>query len=158
VFNFLQSFEEMGMVRIDGCRFGLRDDHGDPIKKPWRVATACQELLSGLQDMRCTCTVPHTPCQGKYTKRTEAYTPLLVARIHDCFRQHAKNTISCSYAASTACPAPVVGNLLSRPPPSPAEGNSRAATAMPRYDEEQGVVPVPPKRSLPPPPPPPGAG
>ena len=63
VFNFLQGFEGMGMVRIDGCRFGLQDDHGNPIKKPWRVATTCSELLSGLQNMRCKCTVSHTPCQ-----------------------------------------------------------------------------------------------
>jgi len=64
VFNFLQSIDGMGMVRIDGCRFGLKDDHGDPFKKPWRLATTCHELLSGLQNMRCTCTMPHTPLPG----------------------------------------------------------------------------------------------
>jgi hypothetical protein len=47
IINLISEFN-MFEATFDGCRFGLTDKKGNPIKKPWRVVTTCQTLASEL--------------------------------------------------------------------------------------------------------------
>ena len=53
-------------ARFDGCRYGLRDKHGNPIKKPWAIMTSCRQLAAKLDGNMCKCPkgTHHTPCAG----------------------------------------------------------------------------------------------
>jgi hypothetical protein len=76
---------------FDGCMFGLCSTAaatlGNPIKKPWRIASNMPEFAN----LRLICT--HTPsehasCAGVDTKASEGYTDALAMSIHACFALH----------------------------------------------------------------------
>ena len=98
-----------GRVHFHGCRFGLksvaRATRGQPIKKPWTVATDCCELQLSL-DRRCTggkwhvdpdtgLVVEHAPCSGVNTKITEGYTDEMAKAIHRGHCNHVTHTLKC---------------------------------------------------------------
>ena len=58
-----------------GCAFGLSDEHGQPIKKPWTFATNCKHLMDAIQPFQCSGSHTHACCRGKTAKLSEAYTP-----------------------------------------------------------------------------------
>ena len=78
---------------FDGCMFGLAslatDTLGQPIKKPWRIASD----IPGFANLRRLCThgktgTTHARCAGSNTKLTEGYTDELCTLIHRCFAAH----------------------------------------------------------------------
>ena len=96
-------------VHFHGCRFGLksiaRGTKGRPIKKPWTVATDCEELRTSL-DRKCPGgkwhvdsetgnVVEHAPCSGVNTKITEGYTDEMAKAIHRGHCNHMANAIKC---------------------------------------------------------------
>ncbi len=76
---------------FDGCMFELRSaaksSQGQPIKKPWRIASDMPEFSV----IRRLCThdpAEHAPCAGTDTKVSEGYTDALATQIHRCFALH----------------------------------------------------------------------
>ena len=57
-------------VNFDGCRLGLVNHEGIPVKKPWTIATMMSHLMQQLDGLRCTGGHPHAKC----TKDSENYT------------------------------------------------------------------------------------
>ena len=82
---------DLHSVNMDGCAYGLVARYGSlkgqPIKKPWRIATNMPELRQRLS-RRCACTSAHAPCEGRDTSETEAYTDEMAEQIHRAFRDH----------------------------------------------------------------------
>ena len=71
-----------------GCMYGLvsiRPKHlGVPIKKPWRIATNCDELREQL----CRCcdrSHQHVLCEGADTRVSEEYTDSMAQSVHRAF-------------------------------------------------------------------------
>jgi hypothetical protein len=84
---------------FDGCMFGLTslapDTLGQPIKKPWRIASD----IPGFANLRRHCTherssTSHACCAGSNTLLTQGYTDDLCTLIHRCFAAHACDTTS----------------------------------------------------------------
>ncbi len=77
---------------FDGCMYGLCSTNvntpGDPIKKPWRIASNLTEF-SNLRRKYTHQPSEHVPCAGVDTKRSEGYTDELATSIHRCFASHA---------------------------------------------------------------------
>ena len=63
----------MSYVDFDGCMVGLTSAKGVPIKKPWRIATNCNEIIEALSNLKCNGSHKHCPCAGSETKKTEGY-------------------------------------------------------------------------------------
>ena len=61
-------------ANFDGCRLGLVNHEGIPVKKPWTVATTMSHLLQQLDGLRCTGGHSHAKC----TKDSENYTKKMV--------------------------------------------------------------------------------
>ena len=62
-------------VDFDGCRFGVRDEKGRPLKKPWRLMTTSNDIVEAFKGMHC----QHKPEEhgegrGKALERTGFYT------------------------------------------------------------------------------------
>ena len=74
-------------VHFDGCMLGLKSRKGNPIRKPWSIATNSQCLIQELRGCLCCGHKYHDPCAGSETKRTENYTELMVNKIHKAFRK-----------------------------------------------------------------------
>ncbi len=74
-----------------GCMFGLCSTAaatlGDPIKKPWRIASNMPEFTN-LRLSRTHQPSEHAPCAGAETKTSEGYTDALATSIHDSFALH----------------------------------------------------------------------
>ena len=83
----------MNVVNMHGCAAGLRSrSTGEPIKKPWSVATTSPAMVEGLCKFQCPGKgehPSHESCAGQETKRTEAYTPAMVDAIHEAVREEA---------------------------------------------------------------------
>jgi hypothetical protein len=76
---------------FDGCMYGLcsvvEATLGEPIKKPWRIASDMPEFE--MLRRQCTHTpTEHAQCAGKDTKLSEGYTDALARSIHACFALH----------------------------------------------------------------------
>ena len=75
---------------FDGCMYGLVSQaarsRGVPLRKPWTVASTCDEFIR----LRRTCdkSHAHVATAGSDTRRTESYTALLVDEIHSCWLSH----------------------------------------------------------------------
>ena len=54
-------------VDFDGCRFGVVDDRGHPIKKPWRLMTTSPEKVEALQGLALVST--RRPCANSWPKQ-----------------------------------------------------------------------------------------
>ena len=67
---------------FDGCALGVTDQRGEPIKKPWTVATNHDEIGKVLSKYKCTCKQPHSQGRGIALKETESYTYRMTDCIH----------------------------------------------------------------------------
>ena len=94
-FDFVIDFlEELDLTRVmfDGCMIGLRSIlNGKPIKKPWCMATNCEDLGESFHDLLCNRSHEHTPCAGGDTKATESYSYDMVRLIHKAFNKACNN-------------------------------------------------------------------
>ena len=54
-------------VDFDGCRFGVVDDRGQPIKKPWRLMTTSPEIVEAFKGIFC----KHKPAEARLGVRLE---------------------------------------------------------------------------------------
>ena len=75
---------------IHGCYFGLKSVR-DPnvfIKKGWRIATSCDELISVLNKCQCPGGHPHFPCMGVETKQSAHYPPKLALTMLKAYKKH----------------------------------------------------------------------
>jgi len=64
--------------RFDGCRFGLTDRRGNPVRKPWAIMTSSITLARSLDQTLCRCPPGvHAPCEGSVASRSENYTRAL---------------------------------------------------------------------------------
>ena len=66
----LRLIRDLGLVEacFDGCRFGLKDSKGTPLKKPWKVMTNCPSLAESLAGKLCKRDHVHSKCAGSETK------------------------------------------------------------------------------------------
>ena len=62
-------------ANFDGCRLGLVNHEGIPVKKPWTIATTMSHLMQQLDGLRCH---PHAKC----TKNSENCTKKMVHPVH----------------------------------------------------------------------------
>ena len=86
---------DLEVVKFDGCALGLksivRSTLHAPIRKPWRIATNCPEIIRGFGNKICNKGHAHVPCDGENTKVSECYTPMYVKCLHDSFEQAIAN-------------------------------------------------------------------
>ena len=71
-------------VDFDGCRFGVCDDKGRPLKKPWRLMTTSKDIVEAFPGLLC----QHKPEEhgegrGKALERTGFYTQPLCELVQD---------------------------------------------------------------------------
>jgi len=91
-------FQEFDMYEatFDGCRFGLTDRDGQPIKKPWGVVTTSPTLASELNEYKCShqSGFKHSHAEGSKTKLTAFY-PRAMCRtiLNTLFREHVHKSI-----------------------------------------------------------------
>ena len=74
-------------IHFDGCMLGLYSRKGNPIRKPWSIATNSECMIKEFQGCLCCGHKTHDPCAGSETKRTEGYTETMVGMIHRAFRK-----------------------------------------------------------------------
>ena len=72
--NFIIKYD-LCSSNFEGCGFGMQDDKGVPIYKPWRVVTSCVRLANSLEEHRCRHEVgfKHAKVQGSLTAKTASY-------------------------------------------------------------------------------------
>ena len=73
----------------DGCKLGVADQHGIPIRKSWR--TACAFPIVALQDKMCDGNHMHGESRGQTLKLAESYTFSMTDAIHREFAKYASN-------------------------------------------------------------------
>ena len=63
------------LVDFDGCAMGMKDKHGNPVLKQWRIATSCPKLAQTFAAKRCKHEkdFKHAVIEGGLTKLTESY-------------------------------------------------------------------------------------
>ena len=71
-------------------------DAGMPIQKPWQIACSPNSSLPSLLNKCCDRSHDHTPCAGRNTLLTQAYTPEIAKIVHTSIRRD----IACANAAS----------------------------------------------------------
>ena len=71
----LKFINEYYLKRYDfhGCMLGTQDHEGNPIKKPWTVATTMDEIGLELSQYQCDESHDHVQGRGKPLKETESY-------------------------------------------------------------------------------------
>ena len=67
---------------FDGCALGMKNQEGEPLKKPWTVATNHAGIGRTLSKFQCKCERRHAPGRGIALKRTEEYTFRMTDAIH----------------------------------------------------------------------------
>ena len=94
---------ELSEVTFDGCRLGLKDSHGTPVKKPWRIATSCKAIVKAFKNKTCRGGHSHAKCP----KESEDYTPKFASLVHQAFALQAaeRRQTRCAVAALPAQPA-----------------------------------------------------
>ena len=98
--GFREFLQKHGFImhHIHGCAYGLvgQNDHkGEPILKPWTIATTCPTDYLYLSS-RCpgkSVHPNHAPCEANETKLTEDYTWLLVNAIHKAHSHHVSKEV-----------------------------------------------------------------
>ena len=50
--DFFQDSRFMSL-EFDGCRFGVCDDKGQPLKKPWRLMTTSKDMVEAFKGLFC---------------------------------------------------------------------------------------------------------
>ena len=94
---------ELPEVTFDGCRLGLKESHGTPVKKPWRIATSCKAIVKAFKNKTCRGGHSHAKC----LKDSEDYTPKFASLVHQAFALQAaeRRQNRCAVAALPAQPA-----------------------------------------------------
>ena len=73
-------------VKFHGCMLGVVSRKTQtPIKKPWTIATNCEEIIQEFNKFKCDKTHEHAPCAGQDTKLTENYSKPFAAAFHRGF-------------------------------------------------------------------------
>ena len=73
-------------VKFHGCMLGVVSRKTQtPIKKPWTIATNCEEIIQEFSKFKCDKTHEHAPCAGQDTKLTENYSKPFAAAFHRGF-------------------------------------------------------------------------
>ena len=91
VIEFLAELN-MACVSFDGCMLNLRSKSSQElIKKPWQIATNCEELVKSFHGFLCDKSHSHVPCAGQNTRETESYSYEMVQTIHKAFAKHVAN-------------------------------------------------------------------
>ena len=79
------------MASFNGCAFDLRSKaSGLLLKKPWRIATNCDEVYRSFASAKCTQDHEHGRVEGIDTVATGEYTAALVRRVHHAWKTHAR--------------------------------------------------------------------
>ena len=80
--------EQYGLtvVRFNGCRLQLTDSDGNPLAKPWKLATDCPGIIKRFKDLKCRGDHVHAQNRGSTLKSTEEYTHDFIRLIHEGFR------------------------------------------------------------------------
>ena len=109
VVEFLQSFG-FTKSKFHGCAYGLTNAHGQPMKKPWTLATT-NAIVARDVVRTCDGTHKHAIARGKDCKCAEDYTIEFAKHVHVMLK-HA-STSSCNMVVPLfidACPAvPIAG-------------------------------------------------
>ena len=94
---------ELSEVIFDGCRLGLKDSRGTPVKKPWRIVTSCKAIVKEFKNKTCRGGHSHAKC----LKDSEDYTPKFALLVHQAFALQAaeRRQNRCAVAALPAQPA-----------------------------------------------------
>ena len=94
---------ELPEVTFDGCRLGLKESHGTPVRKPWRIATSCKAIVKAFKNKTCRGGHSHATC----LKDSEDYTPKFASLVHQAFALQAaeRRQNRCAVAALPAQPA-----------------------------------------------------
>ena len=99
-------------AHFDGCRFGLINNKGEYVKKPWTVATTIPQLYDKFSG-KC-CKGGHT--HGKCTKESESYTSPFARTVHSTFSASVAEAVqSKARRATVAAVATQVPKALSIP-------------------------------------------
>ena len=88
---------------FDGRMFGVRDSHGELMRKSWHICTNLHELAC-LEQYMCTHDHTHGQSRGKSLKSAEGYTFAYTDLVHRCF----KHSNSSRSAAVTQRALPVI--------------------------------------------------
>ena len=85
----LMELLQMEKVHFNGCKVGLLSTKGNPIFKPWTIATDSKFLHKTFQNRRCTKADNHNHdiCQGPETARTGNYTDEMAYMVHQAFNR-----------------------------------------------------------------------
>ena len=95
---------------FDGCMFGVRDNHGNLMRKSWHIRTNLHELAC-LEQYMCTHDHTHGQSRGKSLKSAEGYTFEYTDLVHRCFK-HSSSSHSAA-VAQRALPAIIVDHTMS---------------------------------------------
>ena len=125
---------------FDGCATGLMNMHGDPIKKPWTIATNFRQLGLELSRFKCHCEVQHAQGRGEALKRTESYTYRMTDAIHRTFKKSTNSEAFSSRASAVAILAPSDSIMLSKI--NKVLGLPRASDFIQRTDASGNAVPM----------------
>ena len=101
---------DMHTALVDGCSVGVVDEHGVPIKKPWRFVCTSPRQAASLDALRCTheADFKHPECVGSRTAKTAFYpSPLcrtILASLFG-FHHHCPSVVCKPISAATAAKA-----------------------------------------------------
>ncbi len=73
------------VVKFNGCRLKLTDSQGNPLAKPWKVATNCPGVIKRFSGLKCLRDHQHAENCGSTLKKTEDYTYDFVRLVHEGF-------------------------------------------------------------------------
>ena len=63
------------VVDFDGCRLGVCNDKGEPVKKPWRIMTTSDEVVKSFTGLTCQHQAhEHGEARGRSLENTGFYT------------------------------------------------------------------------------------
>jgi len=89
--SFIRKFG-LDTVTFHGCALGLTSigtqTKGMPIKKPWKIASDCPEIIVDFRKQQCDGSHVHARCQGADTPASESYTPKYAQVLHLAHRRH----------------------------------------------------------------------
>ena len=124
--EFISKFD-LKLVSFDGCSVGVKDPDGNPMRKPWTIATDVPEIYEAFVSKKCHCAVDHVACEGSLTKGTERYTDRFAELVHEAWRKHVVRNIN--MATDPAAPAADGANKeypnMPRQPPGYPHRNKR---------------------------------
>ena len=76
---------KLGIVKINGCAFDLRNSKGALVYKPWTLCSSSAILLNGMTEYRCSRDHQHEELHGRETARSSYYPIKTVRKVHSLF-------------------------------------------------------------------------